>query len=39
MSNEHLIPVNIQDIVSRLNDKTIRENERMNLVKIGRAHV
>lgn len=32
MKNEHLVPVNIQDIVNRLNDKTVRENERANLL-------
>jgi len=32
MKNEHLVPVVVQDIVNRLNDKTIRENERANLL-------
>lgn len=32
MKNDHLVPVNIQDIVNRLNDKTTRENERANLL-------
>ena len=32
MKNDHLVPVNIQDIVNRLNDKNIKENERMNLL-------
>lgn len=32
MKNEHLVPVNIQDIVNKLNDKNIRENERANLL-------
>jgi hypothetical protein len=32
MKNEHLVPVIVQDIVTRLNDKTIRENERANLL-------
>jgi hypothetical protein len=32
MKKEHLVPVNIQDIVNRLNDKTIRENEKANLL-------
>lgn len=32
MKNEHLVPVNIQDIVNRLNDKTINENEEMNIL-------
>lgn len=32
MKNNHLVPVNIQDIVNRLNDKNVRENERANLL-------
>jgi hypothetical protein len=32
MKNEHLVPVVVQDIVNRLNDKTIKENERANLL-------
>jgi len=32
MKNNHLVPVNIQDIVNRLNDKNIRENEKANLL-------
>ena len=32
MKNEHLVPVNIQDIVNQLNNKNIRENERANLL-------
>ena len=32
MKNEHLVPVNIQDIVNRLKDKTIGENEKANLL-------
>lgn len=32
MKNEHLVPVVVQDIVNRLNDKTIRENEKANLL-------
>jgi len=32
MRNEHLVPVNIQDIVNRLNDKSISENELMNVL-------
>jgi hypothetical protein len=32
MKNEHLVPVNIQDIVNQLNNKNIRENERANLI-------
>jgi len=30
MKNEHLVPVNIIDLVNKLNDKTLRENELMN---------
>lgn len=32
MKNEHLVPVVVQDIVNKLNDKTVRENERANLL-------
>jgi hypothetical protein len=32
MKNEHLVPVNIVDIVNKLTDPTVRENERMNYV-------
>lgn len=32
MKNEHLVPVNIVDLVNKLNDKTIRENERNNYI-------
>lgn len=32
MKNEHLVPVNVQDIVNRLKDKNMSENERMNLI-------
>lgn len=32
MKNDHLVPVNIQDIVNRLSAKDLRENERMNLL-------
>ena len=32
MKNEHLVPVVVQDIVNRLKDKTIGENERANLL-------
>lgn len=32
MQNEHLVPVVVQDIVNRLNDKSVRENERANLL-------
>jgi len=30
--NEHLLPVNIVDLVEKLNQQGIRENERMNYV-------
>lgn len=32
MKNEHLVPVNITDIVNKLTDPTVRDNERMNYV-------
>jgi hypothetical protein len=32
MKNDHLVPVVVQDIVNKLNDKNIRENERANLL-------
>ena len=32
MKNLHLIPVNIVDLVEKLNDNTVRENERNNYV-------
>jgi hypothetical protein len=32
MKNEHLVPVNIVDLVSKLSDVTVRENERNNYV-------
>lgn len=32
MNNLHLVPVNIQDLVEKLNDKSIRENEELNYV-------
>jgi hypothetical protein len=32
MKNEHLVPVIVQDIVNKLNDKNVRENERANLL-------
>ena len=31
-NNLHLIPINVIDIVERLNSKDIRENERLNLL-------
>jgi hypothetical protein len=30
MKNEHLIPVNIVDLVNKFNEKNLRENEKMN---------
>ena len=30
--NIHLIPINIIDIIDRINDKNTKENERMNLI-------
>jgi hypothetical protein len=30
MRNEHLLPVNIIDLVNKLNDPNIKENERLN---------
>jgi len=30
--NLHLVPINIVDIVERINDKNTKENERMNLI-------
>ncbi len=30
--NIHLVPVNIVDIVDRINDKNTKENEKMNLI-------
>lgn len=32
MKNDHLVPVVVQDIVNKLNDKNIRENEKANLL-------
>jgi hypothetical protein len=32
MKNLHLVPVNILDLVEKINDKTIRENEKNNYV-------
>jgi len=32
MKNLHLVPVNVVDIVEKMNDKTIRENEHNNYV-------
>lgn len=33
MKNDHLVPVNIQDIVNRLSDKNLSYNERAVLVQ------
>jgi len=32
MKNEHLVPVNVVDLVNKINDRNIRENERNNYV-------
>ena len=32
MKNLHLVPINIVDLVDKINDKTIRENERNNYI-------
>ena len=32
MKNEHLVPVNIVDLVNKLSDLSVRENERNNYV-------
>jgi hypothetical protein len=32
MKNEHLVPVNVVDLVNKLSDNLIRENERNNYV-------
>ena len=31
-NNLHLVPVNVQDIVEKLSNKNMKENERMNYV-------
>lgn len=33
MKNEHLVPINIQDIVNRLGDKNLSPNERLVLIQ------
>jgi len=33
MKNEHLVPVNIQDIVNRLGDNNLSANERLVLIQ------
>lgn len=30
MKNDHLVPINVQDLISKALDKNINENERMN---------
>ena len=32
MKNEHLVPVIVQDLVNKLNDKSISENEKFNIL-------
>jgi hypothetical protein len=32
MKNEHLVPVNVIDLVNKIGDATLRENERNNYV-------
>jgi hypothetical protein len=32
MNNEHMIPVNIIDLVNKLNDKTVKQNELQNYI-------
>jgi hypothetical protein len=32
MKNEHLVPVNVTDLVTKINDKTLRQNEINNYV-------
>ena len=32
MKNEHLIPVNITDLVGKINDPMVKNNERQNYV-------
>jgi hypothetical protein len=32
MKNEHLVPVNIVDLVGKINDKSVKGNEEMNYV-------
>jgi hypothetical protein len=33
MKNEHLVPINVQDIVNRLKEKNLSYNERMVLIQ------
>jgi len=33
MKNEHLVPVNVQDIVNRLKEKNLSYNERIVLIQ------
>jgi hypothetical protein len=32
MKNEHLVPVNIVDLVGKINDKSVKGNEEMNYI-------
>ena len=32
MKNEHLVPVNVIDLVNKINDKNVKGNEQMNYV-------
>ena len=32
MKNLHLVPANVMDLVDKLNDPTVRENERNNYI-------
>jgi hypothetical protein len=32
MKNLHLVPVNVLDLVEKINDRTVRENERNNYI-------
>ena len=33
MKNEHLVPVVVQDLVNRLKEKTVSENERLVIIQ------
>jgi len=33
MKNEHLVPVNVQDIVNRLTERNLSQNERFVLIQ------
>jgi hypothetical protein len=32
MKNVHLVPINVVDLVEKINDKNLRENERNNYI-------